>query len=266
MVARFGPAKQRRGIMSGAALAKVCFVSGGASGLGRATAMALAKQYRIAVADRDEAAGTRVVGEIADAGGEAAFFPLDVTREADVRAAIDNVVARFGGLHCAVNCAGVEGDRQVTGEYPIDEWRRVIDINLNGVFACLKYQLQAMVRGGGGTIVNVGSTASLRAVPRMSAYVAAKHALVGLTKCAALEYADKGIRVNLLCPGSFHTPMSERLYGPTLETAIARTPMKRMAPPSEIADAIVWLCSEQSSFVTGTAVTVDGGKLAGIMM
>jgi NAD(P)-dependent dehydrogenase (short-subunit alcohol dehydrogenase family) len=253
--------------MSASPKSKVCFVSGGASGLGRATALAMAGQgYRIAIADRDETAGMRVVEEIIGSGGEAAFFPLDVTRDADVRAAIDSVVSRFGGLDCAVNCAGIEGERHVTAEYPVDEWRRVIDINLNGVFACLKYQLESMVRLGGGAIVNVGSTASLRAVPRMSAYVSAKHALVGLTKCAALEYADKNIRVNLLCPGSFHTPMSERLYDGRMETVIARTPMKRVAPPSEIADAIVWLCSDQSTFVTGSAVTVDGGKLAGIMM
>jgi NAD(P)-dependent dehydrogenase (short-subunit alcohol dehydrogenase family) len=224
------------------------------------------QNYRVAVADRDQAAGKRVVDEITGCDREAAFFPLDVTREADVSATIDSVVSRFGGLDCAVNCAGVEGDRRVAGEYPMDEWRRVIDINLNGVFACLKYQVQAMVRGGGGVIVNVGSTASLRAVPRMSAYVSAKHALVGLTKCAALEYADKGIRVNLLCPGSFHTPMSERLYGGQLEKVAAWTPMKRVALASEIADAIVWLCSDQSTFVTGAAITVDGGKLAGLMM
>lgn len=248
-------------------MANVCLVSRGASGLGRATAIALGKQgYRVAIADRDETTGRRVVEEIARYNGDATFFWLDVTKDADVSATIDNIVSRFGRLDRAVNCAGVEDDRHVTGRYPSDEWRRVIDIDLNGVFICLKYQLEATECLGGGAIVNVGSPASLRAAPKMSAYVSAKHALVGLTKCAALEYTDKGIRVNLLCPGSFHTPMTERLYGAQLETVIAGTLMRRVAPASEIADAIVWLCSEQSTFVTGTAITVDGGKLAGIMM
>ena len=245
---------------------KVCFVSGAGSGLGRATALALARNHVVAVADRDAAAAGRVVEEIAGAGGTALCCPLDVTQPEEVRVAIESVASRFDRFDCAVNCAGVEGDRHIVSEYPFEEWRRVVEINLNGVFTCLKYQLETMVKFGRGTIVNVGSTASLRGVPRMSAYVAAKHALVGLTKSAALEYADKGIRVNVLCPGSFDTPMSERLNDGRLELVAAKTPMRRIAPAAEIADAIVWLCSDQSSFVTGTTLTIDGGKLAGAML
>ena len=146
---------------------------------------------------------------------------------------------------------------------PMTEWKRVIDVNLTGVFFCMKHEIAAMLRNQSGSIVNVGSTASLRGTPLMGAYTAAKHGIVGLTKTAALEYASKNIRVNVICPGSFRTPMSERLNKGDFSEVAKRTPMQRVASAAEIASSIVWLCSGDATFITGAALPVDGGKLAG---
>lgn len=245
---------------------KICLVTGGASGLGRATALQLAALGNpVAVGDVQETEGRETIAEIEAAGGNAFFRHLDVTEPAEVEAFVGQVVDTYGGLDCAVNNAGIEGSRHKVGDYPDDDWKRVIDVNLTGVFNCMKRELQAMA-GRGGSIVNIGSTGSLRGVGLMSAYTASKHALAGLTKSAALEYAAEGIRVNCLCPGGFWTPMSDRLYGGDRDGIVAATPMRRVAQAAEIAQAVVWLCSDESSFVTGAMHSVDGGRMAGPVM
>lgn len=243
--------------------AKVCLVTGGASGLGRATVLGLARHGNIvAIGDIQHDEGLAVVAETEAMGGRALFQPLDVTDRGDVKTFVERTVATYGRLDCAVNNAGVEGILRSVGDYPEDDWQHVIDVNLIGVFTCMKHELAAMA-GNSGSIVNVGSTGSLRGVGRMSAYIASKHGLVGLTKSAALEYAAQGIRVNALCPGGFRTPMSDRLHGDDFSGLIAGTPMGRIAEADEIAKAIIWLCSDESSFVTGAAYQVDGGRMAG---
>ncbi|MGE5512948.1 MAG: SDR family NAD(P)-dependent oxidoreductase [Bacteroidota bacterium] len=244
--------------------AKVCVVTGGASGLGRATALALAQQGAIVViGDRQHEAGRLVVGEIERGGGAAAYIPLNVSDSADVRNFIEATVDRFGRLDCAINNAGIEGSKGPLESYADDDWKKVIDINLTGVFFCMKHEIAAMLRNQSGSIVNVGSTASLRGTPLMGAYTAAKHGIVGLTKTAALEYASQNIRINVICPGSFRTPMSERLNNGDFSAVAKRTPMERVASADEIARSVVWLCAGDSTFVTGAALPVDGGKLAG---
>lgn len=243
---------------------KVCLVTGGASGLGRATAIQLAALGNpVAIGDLQEAAGLETVAEIEAAGGRAMFEHLDVTDPQSVSDFVDKVVGTYGRLDCAVNNAGIEGLRQKVDAYPDDEWRRIIDINLTGVFTCMKHELASMAAQGSGSIVNVGSTGSLRGIGMMAAYVASKHGLAGLTKSAALEYAAQGVRVNVLCPGGFHTPMSDRIYQGDFDAFIAATPMGRMAPAEEIAQVIVWLSSDEASFVTGATYQVDGGRMAG---
>lgn len=242
---------------------KICLVTGGASGLGRSTAIALARHGNaVMIGDVQREAGLSAVAEIEAQGGRAAFHELDVTDRASIKAFMAHTLSTYGRLDCAVNNAGVEGLIAPTADYPDDEWDRVIGINLTGVFNCMKPELEAMASRGG-SIVNVGSTGSLRGIGRMSAYIASKHALVGLTKTAALEYAARNIRANVLCPGGFHTPMSDRLYKGDFSHIVSGTPMGRMAPSEEIAQVIVWLCSDEASFVTGAAYQVDGGRMAG---
>lgn len=232
--------------------------------MGRATALALAETgAAVAIGDRQDAEGAALVAEIETSGGTACYFPVDVAAPADVAQFIQRIVDRFGRIDVAVNNAGIEGLKSRIGDYPDDEWAKVIDINLSGVFYCMKHEINAMISGGSGSIVNVGSTASLRGTASMGAYTAAKHGIIGLTKSAALEYADRNIRVNAICPGSFRTPMSERLNNGDFSKIERATPMNRIASAAEIARAIVWLCLDESSFVTGAALPVDGGKLAG---
>jgi len=243
---------------------KACLVTGGASGLGRATALSLARHGNsVAIGDLNEDAGQQAVAEIEAAGGKAMFAHLDVTDRRSVQDFVATVLEAYGRLDCAVNNAGIEGTRQKVAVYPDEDWQQVIDVNLTGVFTCMKHELAVMAAQGSGSIVNVGSTGSLRGIGLMSAYVASKHALVGLTKTAALEYAGQGVRINVLCPGGFHTPMSDRLYKGDFSGIIAGTPMGRMAPAEEIAQVITWLCSDEASFVTGATYQADGGRMAG---
>lgn len=243
---------------------RICLVTGGASGLGRATAIDLARHGNtVVIGDLNAEPGHALVAEIAAAGGSAAFHYLDVTDRNSVADFIRFIVDRYGRIDCAVNNAGVEGERHRIADYPDEEWQRVLDINLTGVFSCMKHELAVMAGQGSGSIVNVGSTGSLRGIGLMCAYIASKHALVGLTKTAALEYAARNIRVNVLCPGGFRTPMSDRLYQGDFSRILTGTPMRRMAPAEEISPAIVWLCSDEASFVTGAAYQVDGGRMAG---
>lgn len=243
---------------------KVCLVTGAASGLGRATALELASHGNIvAVGDIREEAGRKTAADIEAAGGKAVFDHLDVADAKSVKTFVDRIVGTFGRLDCAVNNAGIEGPLHRIEAYPDEDWQRVIDINLTGVFNCMKHELAVMAAQESGSIVNIGSTGSLKGIGLMSAYIASKHALLGLTKTAAIEYGAKGIRVNILCPGAFRTPMNERLYKGDFSGLAAGMPLGRIGEPREVAAAAAWLCSDEASFVTGAAYQVDGGRLAG---
>jgi NAD(P)-dependent dehydrogenase (short-subunit alcohol dehydrogenase family) len=242
-----------------------CLVTGGASGLGRETAFRFAKAgYNVVIGDIDENAGAQTAADIVGRGGQALFQRTDVARSDDLRDLVSLAVDSFGKLDCAVNNAGIEGRRCYLTEFDESEAQKLFEVNFLGVFSAMKHEIRAMIQTGGGAIVNVGSSAGLRGTPRMAAYCGTKHALEGLTKSAALEYASQGIRVNIIAPGSFRTPMSERLYGADIDQSISSvTPMRRVGDPAEVAQAIYWLASPEASFVTGASLNVDGGKMAG---
>ena len=245
---------------------KICLITGAGSGLGRTAAVLFAKEGgKLLLAGNDPDGLTETAALVKAAGTEVVVQITDVSKSADVQAMIKKCVATYGRLDVAVNNAGVEGERNHTADYSEDEWHKVININLTGVFLCMKYEIPEMVKVGGGAIVNVGSTASIGGVSRMPAYVASKHGLWGLTRTTAMDYGDRNVRVNAIFPGSFRTPMSERLFGAdTIEATMkAATPMRRLGSVEEIAESIVWLCCDRSSFVTGAGLSVDGGKRAG---
>jgi 3-hydroxybutyrate dehydrogenase len=247
---------------------KVALVTGAASGIGRATALTFAREgAKLVIADMNEDGGQQTAHMITENGGEATFVHVDVSNATEVEAMISKAVETYGRLDCAHNNAGVtQRDYPPTGEYPEDDWNRVIAVNLTGVWICLKYELQQMAQQGGGAIVNTASAAGLIGLAGRAAYVASKHGVVGLTKTAALEYAKQGIRVNCVCPGYIRTPMVEYVIqheGPQLEEQMAaREPIGRLGKPEEIAETVVWLCSDAASFVTGHAMAVDGGWVA----
>jgi NAD(P)-dependent dehydrogenase (short-subunit alcohol dehydrogenase family) len=247
---------------------KSVLITGAASGIGRATALKAHEEgARLLLADVDDAAGEALAGEI---GGDAAYVSCDVTDEAAVEAAVARTVAEHGRVDGAFNCAGILAALGNTGENALEEWRKVLEVDLVGVFLCTKHQLRAMAAQGSGSILNMASAAGLIGWPGASAYVAAKHGVVGLSKSAALEYAGQGIRVNSICPSYVLTPMVEKdlfedaLGGDEELIAAARAnhPIGRFAQPEEIAEAAVWLLSDRASFVTGTAMSVDGGYTA----
>jgi NAD(P)-dependent dehydrogenase (short-subunit alcohol dehydrogenase family) len=253
--------------MAGRLDGKVALITGGGSGIGRASALAFAREgAKVIVADVVVNGGEETVGMIKKAGGEAIFVKADVSRATEVEALINKAVATYGRLDCAYNNAGIEGAMFVsTADYTEEDWERVIAINLKGVWLCLKYEIPQMLKQGGGAIVNTASVAGLVGIGGASAYVASKHGVAGLTKTAALEYAKSGVRVNAVCPGVIRTPMLERgLAGrPELESQImAAEPVGRFGNPEEIAEAVVWLCSDAASFVTGHTMAVDGGYIA----
>jgi NAD(P)-dependent dehydrogenase (short-subunit alcohol dehydrogenase family) len=244
---------------------KVILVTGAASGIGRATALALARAGARLVLGDVAAAGEDIAREARALGIDAEFLRTDVTRQVDVDALVARAIARHGRLDCAVNNAGIEGVLRETADYPEETFERVINVNLIGVWRCLRAEIPAMLRGGGGAIVNTASVAGLVGAGAFSAYVASKHGVVGLTRSAAIEYAKAGIRVNAVCPGVIDTPMLDRLEAemPALrEALLAMKPMGRLGRPDEVAAAVVWLCSEAASFVTGHALAVDGGYVA----
>ena len=202
---------------------------------------------------------------ITEKGGEAIFVKTDVSQTVEVQALISKAVKTYGRLDCAHNNAGISGGgRALTAEYPEETWHQVIAVNLTGVWLCMKYEIPQMLHQGSGAIVNTASVAGLIGGRGLAAYVASKHGVVGLTKTAALEYAHQGIRVNCVCPGVIHTPMTARgLDDPERRARIiASEPMGRVGTPAEIAEAVVWLCSDVASFVTGHTMTVDGGYVA----
>jgi len=252
--------------MAGRVAGKVALVTGGSSGIGRATAQIFAREEaKVVVADVVVAGGEETVQLIKAAGGEAIFVKIDVAQPADVEAMVKKAVEVYGRLDCAFNNAGIEGALQPTIEYDVTVWDRVFSINLRGLWLCMKAEIRQMLSQGGGAIVNTASAAGLVAVPGMSAYVAAKHGVVGLTKTAALEYAKAGIRVNAVCPGGVDTPMVQRVFSNNpqfAEAAASAEPVGRLAQPAEIGEAVVWLCSDSASFVTGLPMAVDGGMVA----
>jgi len=244
---------------------KAMLVTGGASGLGEAAVGLLTGAgARVVVADLDADRGAAVVERVRADGGEAVFQPTDVTREDDVAAAVARVLDTYGGLDGAINNAGTTGPSNATADYSLEDWNRVLALNLTGVFLGLKHEIPAMVARGGGAIVNTSSGAGLVGFAGLPAYVASKHGVIGLTRAAALEYVKAGVRINAVCPGSTRTPMLEGFMGgdPAIEKAMANSaPIGRLARPVEIAEAMVWLLSDAASFVVGHALAVDGGAV-----
>jgi NAD(P)-dependent dehydrogenase (short-subunit alcohol dehydrogenase family) len=251
--------------MSGRFEGKVALVTGAASGIGRAAAIGFAQGgASVVVADRDEQGGAATVDMIRQAGGVASFVAVDVTDAASTRAMRDQTVQLYGGLHCAFNNAGVpEGSTSMlTADF--DNWDRMLSINLRGVWNCMRVEIEHMLANGGGSIVNTSSRAGLTGVPKSAIYGAAKHAVSGLTKSAAIEFAPHGIRVNAIAPGVVETTFTRGRYGDQLEAkAKTMNPLGRMASPAEVAETALWLCSDAASFVVGVVLPVDGGALAG---
>ena len=245
---------------------KVALVTGAGSGIGRAAAQIFAREgAKVAAADVNQASAEKTVGLIRAAGGEAFGLQADVSKAAEVEAMVAAVVETYGRLDCAFNNAGIEGALASTADYTETDWAPVIAVNLTGVWLCMKYEIPRMLETGGGAIVNTSSAAGLLGAPRMPAYVASKHGVVGLTKTAALEYAKSGVRVNAVCPGVIDTSMVGRLKErrPRMFEKIVRgEPIGRIGRPEEIAETAVWLCSDAASFVTGHAMSVDGGIVA----
>jgi NAD(P)-dependent dehydrogenase (short-subunit alcohol dehydrogenase family) len=249
---------------------KICLVTGAGSGIGKATAISFAREGgKVVVCDVNEENTKLTVEEILKSGGEAIALAVNIANRGEVENSIIQTVKHFGRLDCAVNRAGVAGPvSKRIHEYPEEFWHQQININLTGTWYCLKYQISQMLKNGGGNIVNLSSAAGLIAQPENSPYVASKHGIVGLTKTAAREYATDNIRVNCICPTAIETPMlmegrRKLAHNPEAkQQAINFQAMKRMGTPQEIAHIALWLCSDESSFITGIAMAADGGALA----
>jgi NAD(P)-dependent dehydrogenase (short-subunit alcohol dehydrogenase family) len=246
---------------------KVAIVTGGTSGIGRESAVLFAKAgAKVVVAGRRETEGEETIDLLRAAGGDGLFVKTDVAKSADVQALVQKTVEKFGSVDIAFNNAGIEGNWVPIVEQSEEDWDRTIDINVKGVWLCLKYEIQQMTKqGGGGAIVNMASVAGFIGAVGAATYCASKHAVMGLTKSASLETARNGIRVNSICPGIIETPMGERLFGAPEVTkwALGFYPLGRFGKPMEIAEAVLWMCSDRSSFMTGQSLILDGGFLAG---
>ena len=242
---------------------KVAIVTGAASGIGRATAELFAVHgARVVIADRDIEGAEETLERIKKKGEMGLALKVDVSDEAQIKMMVKQTIERFGQLDFACNNAGIEGEQAVTADCTAENWRRVININLEGTWWCMKYQIPEILKGDGGAIVNVSSIAGLLGFKGIPAYVSSKHAINGLTKTAALEYADQGLRVNAVSPGAIQTPMIDRFVGEEGEgrqDLMAAHPLGRFGRPEEVAEAIVWLCSEKASYITGQVLAVDGG-------
>jgi NAD(P)-dependent dehydrogenase (short-subunit alcohol dehydrogenase family) len=245
----------------------IALVTGGGSGIGRAVAIAFhGAGASVAVADIDSQGARRTQEMIESAGGKAMAIAADVSDPDAVQKMLATAVARFGRVDFAANCAGIGSCAVPTADHEKDVWDKTLAINLTGVWLCMKHEIKQMLTQGKGVIVNIASGAGLVAVPFASAYVASKHGVVGLTRAAAIEYTKLGIRINAICPGYIRTPMSLKSMaetpGLTEEIAASTMPIGRVGEPREIADVVLWLCSEQASFMVGAAIPVDGGYTA----
>jgi len=248
------------GILKG----KVALVTGGGSGIGRAVSLAYANEgAKVLVTDIDKEGGKKTIEMIKENGGEASFFEADVSKHKECKASVDKAVSEYGSLDIACNNAGIGGEAALIGKADIEDWQKVIDINLSGVFYGLKYQIPAMLDSGGGAIVNIASILGKVGAPESAPYVAAKHGVIGLTQNAGLEYGKKGVRVNAVGPGYIKTPLlEENLDKEQMKQLEAAHPIGRMGEADEVAEIVVWLSSEKSSFALGTYYPLDGGYLA----
>jgi len=244
----------------------VAIVTGASSGIGRAAAMRFAAEgANVVAADVDADGGEATVDMVHEDGGEATFVETDVSDRDDVEAMVAEATERYGGLDFVFNNAGIEGYNDALADQSDDEWERVVDVNLKGVFLGLRAEIPAMIEDGGGAIVNTSSIAGVVGFQGVSPYVASKHGVIGLTKTAALEYARDGVRVNAISPGVIETPMVERASTANpemIEGVSEATPMGRLGEPEEVGDAAVWLCSADASFVTGETLVIDGGYVS----
>ena len=243
---------------------KVALVTGGSFGIGRATAIAFAKRgAKVVIADWID--NNETLELINSADGDAIFIKCDVSKTADVKSLIEKTISTFGRLDFAFNNAGIEGSSAPTQDCTEENFDKTIGINLKGIWLCMKYEIPEMLKQGKGVIINCASIAGLVGFPGLPAYVASKHGVIGLTKTSALECAKLGIRVNAVCPGAIKTPMIDRITGKDKEVEKqfeGMEPIGRMGEPEEVAEAVLWLCSDSASFVTGHAMTVDGGWVA----
>ncbi|MDN6522123.1 MAG: glucose 1-dehydrogenase, partial [Bifidobacterium crudilactis] len=243
---------------------KTAFITGGGSGIGLATARAFAQQgANVAIAGKSKAKLDKAAEELASTGATILPVVVDVAKSAEVQQAVQTVVHQFGRLDYAFNNAGIEQSPAPAADIANDDWDRLIQINLSGIFYCMKYEIEALLQTGGGAIVNTSSGAGVVGIPGQSAYGASKWGLIGLSKSAALDYADKNIRINVVAPGIINTPMMDRFSGGTEEgraNVISQEPVGRMGRPEEIASAVLWLCSNLGSFTIGHVLVVDGGQ------
>jgi NAD(P)-dependent dehydrogenase (short-subunit alcohol dehydrogenase family) len=247
-------------------LDKVALITGASSGIGKATALEFARHgANVVVADVQSSAGLQTTREIEELGRKSIFVQCDVSQDDEVKSMIEKATNAFGRLDYAFNNAGIEGDQAYTADASIENWTRIIDINLRGVWLCMKYEIKQMLKQNEGSIVNCSSIAGLIGFPGIPAYVASKHGVIGLTKTAALEYAKNNIRVNAVCPGVIATPMIDRFVhgeAQALQQLVGGEPIGRLGQPEEIAAGVLWLCSNKSSFVTGHPLVLDGGWVA----
>jgi NAD(P)-dependent dehydrogenase (short-subunit alcohol dehydrogenase family) len=258
--------REEKTMVEGMLSGKIALITGAASGIGRVAASVFVRHgAKVVIADIQEEAGEATARQIREAGGDAQFLRADVTRESDVEALVREVVARHGRLDCAFNNAGIDGPIGLTADYATESWDRVVEINLKGVWLCMRREIPQMLAQGGGAIVNMASILGAVGVSNMPAYTAAKHGVLGVTRVAALEYATKGVRINGLCPGIIRTPLIADLIQQGMLSEpemVSLMPIGRLGRPEEIGEAAAWMCSDRASLLVGHAMFVDGGYTA----